>query len=230
MKIVSFNLAGYSDWESRGELIVTMLDDQHADIILLQEVKFDPVRSGFSQAIEINNSLKMPYEYTTVDVTKYYRPSFGESFREGLAVLSRSAILSSETLVLDQAEDDRHPRIVQLIDLRVGGEVIKIANVHFSNNKYSVVQLGELLAILESRREQRIIAGDFNILTVEQVREMTKEKYRLAYDSCDYRSFVSKGLTLDHVIIPAGWEFGSIEAVDNMSDHSAVICEIKEEV
>lgn len=228
MKIITFNLAGYKDWNNREAAVIDMIDAEAADLVLLQEAKFDPKMSGFSQASHMNGSLQEPYEYVVADITKFYRPSHGEPFREGLAVLSRFAITKSETLVLNQAEDDKHPRIAQLVDLIVGDEVLKIANVHFSNNKYSVAQLAELLQILGSRGEQRIMAGDFNILTVEQVKEATGESYQLAFNHHPYKSFVAENLTLDHMLIPHGWVFESVKAIDGLSDHSAVICEIKE--
>lgn len=230
MKVISFNLAGYKDWAERKKPIVDMLSDEGADIVLLQEVKFDPEHSGFSQAREVNSSLKNPYEYMVADVTKYYRPSSSKPYREGLAVLSRLAVVQSETLVLSQAEDDRHPRIIQLLDLKMGSRVLKIANVHFSNNKYSVGQLSELLQILDARGEQRLIAGDYNILTLEQVRRIAGERYRLAYDNQAYKSFKSEDITLDHVMIPHDWIFKSVEVIDDLSDHSAVVCEVKEEL
>src|SRR5687768_12197017 len=164
LKIISLNLAGFKDWESRRQKITDFIDKESPDILLLQEVKFDPLISAYSQSTLLNQLLQKPFSFTQTTVSKFYQPSVGGAFREGLAILSKFPIKDSEALVLVKQADDKHPRIIQSADLLIGERQVGIANIHLSNNKYSTEQLRELITIFESRQEERIIAGDFNIL------------------------------------------------------------------
>ena len=229
MKIISLNLAGFKDWEQRQEGIAAYIESGAADIVCLQEVKFDTQYSPVSQARLINESLQKSYKHVVADITKYYRPSSGgQPFREGLAVLTNYDFVQSEAIILTQEPDDKHPRICQLIDLEHEGEPIKIANVHFSNNVHSIEQLRELLAILEKRGEKRIIIGDFNILDIDDAREYFSNTYHLSFDYKQYVSFASENITLDYALLPKEMEFKGVSATSGLSDHSALAITIKE--
>ncbi|HEX6258319.1 MAG TPA: endonuclease/exonuclease/phosphatase family protein, partial [Candidatus Saccharimonadales bacterium] len=112
LKIISLNLAGFKDWEPRKQKIIDFIDKENPDILLLQEVKFDPSISAFSQSILLNQLLRKPFQFTQTTVSKFYQPSVGEAYREGLAILSKFPIKDSEALVLVKQADDKHPRII----------------------------------------------------------------------------------------------------------------------
>lgn len=53
-------------------------------------------------------------------------------YRKGLALISKYHIRSSDTLTLKKDDTDEHNRILQLIDVWVGNQIIRIGHVHFS--------------------------------------------------------------------------------------------------
>src|SRR5688572_1544648 len=129
LKITSLNLAGFKDWDTRQSKIVSFINNTRPDILFLQEVKFDPSQSAYSQSTLLNRSLAKTFAYTQTTVSKFYQPSAGKPFREGLAILSRFPITTSEALVLVKHADDKHPRIIQNADLHINNQQIGIANI-----------------------------------------------------------------------------------------------------
>lgn len=222
MKLISLNLAGFSDWQLRQQRIVDFIAREDPDLLLLQEVQYDPEWSVYSQSVLLNRLLPVPLPFTQSTVSKFYQPSSGTAFREGLAVLSKLPIISSESLVLTKQIDDKHPRIVQNVNLQLEDAQVLVSNVHFSNNKYSVDQLSELVKIFEARDERRIIVGDFNILDLAANREIYDKDYLASVDFKGYRSFPSEGLTLDYALLPRGNKFESLEVYEGLSDHNAL--------
>ncbi|HSW77542.1 MAG TPA: endonuclease/exonuclease/phosphatase family protein [Candidatus Chromulinivoraceae bacterium] len=218
LKIISLNLAGFKDWELRRQKIIDFIDKENPDVLLLQEVKFDPLISSFSQSTLLNQLLQKPFAFTQTAVSKFYQPSVGESYREGLAILSKFPIKDSEALVFD-----KHPRIIQSADLLINEQTVGIANIHLSNNKYSVEQLRELITIFASRKEERIIAGDFNILQLENEKESYIENYTSSTDFKKYVSFPSENITLDYVLVPKHFAFESLDIYEGLSDHNALV-------
>jgi endonuclease/exonuclease/phosphatase family metal-dependent hydrolase len=222
LKFVSLNLAGFKNWESRQQKIVDFINKADPDVVLLQEVKFDPLKSAYSQSTLLNNLLRTPFPYTQTTVSKFYQPSIGDAYREGLATLSKFPIKDSEALVLVKQPDDKHPRIIQNVDLLVDDQKIGLANIHLSNNKYSIEQLQELLAIFAARKEERIIVGDFNILDLENEKGTYAQQYTSSIDFTKYVSFPSENITLDYVLIPKSISFQTFDVHEGLSDHNAL--------
>ena len=227
LKIISLNLAGFKDWESRQQKIVDFINIESPDVLLLQEVKFDPSISAYSQSVLLNRLLENPFPFVQTTVSKFYQPSVGDAFREGLAILSKFPITNSEALVLVKQADDKHPRIIQSADLLVSERRVGVANIHLSNNKYSTEQLRELITIFASRKEERIIAGDFNILQLENEKESYSENYISSTDFKKYVSFPSENITLDYVLIPKYFAFDSLDVHEGLSDHNALVFVIR---
>ena len=111
------------------------------------------------------------------DISRFYAPSVGEPYREGLAILSRVPPGNPETLVLTKAPDDKHTRIIQSVDIAIDGVSFGLTNVHFSNNQYSTSQLKETLDILGRRNKTNLIAGDFNIFDINTQRSSFEDNY-----------------------------------------------------
>lgn len=221
LKIVSLNLGGYTAWGKRIGAIVSYLDQENADVVLLQEVRYDQEEANENQASELNRQLIRSYDFESASVSRFYRPSVGKPYREGLAVLSRMPILRSETLALTQAVDDKHLRLIQNVDMKLDDQKLKLSNIHLSNNKYSVVQLKELMGILVQRDEKRIIAGDFNIFDIHESKE-AYEGYLVSVDFKSYISFPSEGKTIDYMLLPDEYSYQNIVATDGLSDHVAL--------
>ncbi len=223
MKIATFNLAGYKDWSTRSIKIEDYLSELTNDVICFQEVRFDLAKSNYNQIDELN--LVADYPYKIIDIVKNYTTSEGENYKEGLAIISKYPIQKAETIVLDKATDDKHFRYVQSVDIKVGDDLIKIANVHFSPNEYSVEQLKQVLDILHKRDEKRLLIGDFNILNRDQLR-LLANNYKISTDFKNYISFPSKELTLDYLLLPEGFNFKNIEVVNGLSDHNLISFEL----
>ncbi|MES2630820.1 MAG: endonuclease/exonuclease/phosphatase family protein [Patescibacteria group bacterium] len=226
MKITSLNLAGYKNWADREPLILEYLNGTQPDIIFFQEVKFNPNVSILNEASLINSKLNIPYDHTQSAISRIYMTSEGEESREGLSVLSNHPIINSEILVLRKRDDDKHTRIVQFVDIHIGGEIQKFANVHFSNNDYSDEQLEEALDVIKNRGEKRIIVGDFNIANLNTVSHLFADDYTSSISTGNYISFPSEGATFDYVLIPNEYEFNAFGIKENLSDHNALTFEI----
>ncbi len=226
LKIVSLNLAGYKDWQSREQKVVDFFNEANPDMLLLQEVHFDAKVSALNQAVSLNALLARPFTHSQTTISNFYQTSSGRIYREGLSVLSAFPIENSEVVVLNKNHDDKHPRIVQNIDIEVGGKSIHLSNIHLSDNKYSVEQFEEFLGILKAREERRIIAGDFNIFRLQDYAQLYGSEYVASIDFKDYVSFPSEGNTLDYILTPKAAQFTSLKAVDGLSDHSALLFEI----
>lgn len=222
LSILSLNIAGYKEWGHRENKIVAFINGNTFDIVLLQEIKYDPTVSPLSQALQLNALFEEPFPFTQTTVNKFYMSSNGNDYREGLAVLSRFPITNSEVLVLKQHPDDKHPRIVQNIDLSINKRQLFVSNIHLSNNEHSVSQLSELLSILKSRNEKRIIAGDFNIFSLSDHKQLYDKEYTATTEVKKYISYPSENRTLDYALVPKEYAFHFVQVFDGLSDHNAL--------
>lgn len=225
MKIATLNLAGYRNWSEREASIVSFLDNNDIDVICFQEVKFDQSVSFLGQAQLVNSKLHTPYRFSQSSISRTFTTD-SKASKEGLAVLSKYPIINSETLVLNKYDDDKHTRIVQNVNVEIGGVIQKFTNVHFSNNEHSDEQLNELLSILKGRNEQRIILGDFNMYDLESVKHLYANDYTDSAVNGEYVSFPSESVRLDYALIPNVFTFNNFSVYDGLSDHTALVFEI----
>ena len=227
MKLTTLNLQGFVDWKNRKPEIVAYLKATQPDIILFQEVVFIPSISEQNQVQILNEDLHYTYEHSSI--TRLQPSHEYAVFREGLAFLSKYPVLKTDTIVLQQAEGDQHNRIIQLIDIQIGGDIIKLANVHFSltdTTDFATAHLQETLDIIESRGEERIIAGDFNIDHLEELVDVWGEHYE-ASTKVEYISYPAMQKRNDYVLVPRGIDFDHLTTSGNsLSDHRAVTVEI----
>jgi endonuclease/exonuclease/phosphatase family metal-dependent hydrolase len=227
MLITSLNLQGFENWEERLPAILSYLKTTNPDIILLQEAVYLPELSPFNQAQLLNQSLNYTYELSTISrlqVGLHY-----PTYREGLVILSKHPIIRSDTIVLKQARGDEHNRIVQLADIHVNDITIPIANVHFSitdHVDYATPHLKELLEVLGSRDEQRVIAGDFNLSNIEPSGKLWDDTYSSS-SSFSYISFPEMNKRIDYALIPKVFRFNDVSVSgDGLSDHRALTIDI----
>lgn len=227
ISILTLNLAGFKDWAAREPSVVQALGQTDADIVLLQEVMYDSSISPLTQANLVNSLLERPYLHTISDVSRLYVRSSGEQYREGLAVLSRFVLQNPETLALTKAPDDKHTRLIQNVDAVIGSAVLSLTNVHFSNNTHSADQLRETLGILKNRDRDSVIAGDFNIFHINDVRPTFDDEYTASTDVAPYISFLSENVTLDYILLPKQYRFVRVATIETASDHLGVIATIE---
>jgi endonuclease/exonuclease/phosphatase family metal-dependent hydrolase len=227
VRITTLNLQQFIDWQSRQPAILEYLQSISADVILFQEVVFLPTISPYNQVQLLNQTLGYPYSHSAI--TRLQDSPNYETYREGLAALSKYPVTQSDTIILKKAAGDEHNRIVQLLDISFNDKIIKFANVHFSltdKADFATAHLKETLEILAMRGEDRIIAGDFNLENLADLSDVWEDRYRCSSEK-DYVSFPSMDKRVDYFLIPKNYSFIDISTSDDsLSDHRAVTVDI----
>jgi endonuclease/exonuclease/phosphatase family metal-dependent hydrolase len=226
MKITfsSLNVQAFTNWDNRKTNITEYLEQESPDIALFQEVTFLPQINSENQVSLLNKTLKYPYENTAI--TRLQDSPHFENYREGLGLISKWPILKSETIILKQDKTDEHQRIVQLVDILHDETVVKFAHVHFSisDNDENLPRnhLKELLEILASRGETRIIGGDFNMSSVDLHADLWQEQY-ISSSTTPYITFPLENKRVDYFLLPKECAFLDITtSPDGLSDHRAL--------
>lgn len=226
MKITfsSLNVQAFADWDNRKTNITRYLEQESPDIALFQEVTFLPQINADNQVSLLNKELKYPYENTAI--TRLQASPHFENYREGLGLISKWPILKSETIILKQNETDEHQRIVQLVDILHDETVVKFAHVHFSISDFDENlprdHLKELLEILASRAETRIIGGDFNMSSIDLHADLWQELYTSS-STTPYITFPLENKRVDYFLLPKEYSFLDITtSPDGLSDHRAL--------
>ncbi|THG28709.1 endonuclease/exonuclease/phosphatase family protein [Naasia lichenicola] len=229
MRITTLNLRGFFDWETRVDRIVGYLDATDPDLAVFQEVVYLPDLSPRIQPDLLNDLVKRPFPYRHASVTRLQSSPDGKPYREGLASGSRHPVVASEALVLRHEQADPHNRLAQLLDVDVDGSIWKLANVHLSiRDDYALHHLEEVLGILDSRGEKRIIGGDFNINHLERHRSLWKEGYVLTSELEQYVSYGKSGQANDYFLVPKEYAVTDITLSDDgLSDHRALTIDVK---
>lgn len=227
MKITTLNLEGFTNWQIRKPEILAYLKATNPDVILFQEVVYIPDISPYNQVQLLNQELLYPYEHSAV--TRLQPSTEHKTFREGLGMLSKFPVMKTDTVVLKKEADDEHHRIVQLIDLVISDQPVLLANVHFSltdTTDFATAHLEETLQIIDSKGEQRIIAGDFNIDHLEALSGLWGEHYE-ASTKVPYISYPAMHKRNDYVLVPKPLSFTELTTSgDTLSDHRAVTVNI----
>jgi len=246
MKIISLNLAGRDnfgqDFNQRMMKIAQLLDQEQADVVCFQEIYFD---QGGSLADKINAMLKTPYDFIDSVMSEKFAydewsdnmkkkwssgliESDGEYLTDGLAILSRHVIKNHEVLGLksvptdERGRPDFRKRIAQNVEIDTG---LKISNVHFASNNNAYMQLKELVLTID----ERLIVGDYNMTKkmLHEHKNIWGNRFNESTEYLDYVSYQKEGVAYDHLLLPKSYRFISIRVADGLSDHSAVIYEIK---
>lgn len=227
MRITTLNIQEFTNWESRQPAIIEYLKATAPDIIFFQEVVFLPNISPYNQVQLLNQELGYVSEQSAI--TRLQASKVHETYREGLATLSKYPIVKADTLILKQAAGDEHNRIVQLLDLNIDGQIVKVANVHFSITDitdFATPHLEELLGILEARGEERIIVGDFNLTYLEESADLWNDRYRASIE-VPYITYPLMDKRVDYALIPKAYSFENISVSgDGLSDHRALTVDI----
>lgn len=227
MTIVSMNLGKYNHWHNNVTEFADFINSVKPDILLLQEVKYDPKMSAYNQAVSLNRQLVNSFRYEASCVSRFYKSSKGDIYKEGLATPSHHPITKNEVLVLTKRDDDKHTRIMQNSNISVNDITIKLSNIHLSNNDYSYEQLDEILVLLKARGEKRIIAGDFNIADLQKHLNHNAKEYTVSTAFSDYISFPAENKTFDYMLLPTEYTYIKITTASTPSDHNAVVYEIQ---
>ncbi len=240
IKILTMNIWKYYDWEVRKEEVINFLKDQNVDIIFLQEVAYDDrLKDKWSNQIEeINEQIKYPYSTfgKLMEMKEWHKKPIDWVMYYGLGILSKYKIKHSEVVILPPVKKDKKFGFMHVIIETSKGD-INLINVHFENtNAGSKEHLKQTLNWCNERRIKSIIAGDFNMKVIEDLREIAKKDYQISYLIKPYKSFMPTEfshdkvpITLDYIIsYKEKFEMYGIECINNdISDHNPVIAKIK---
>ena len=226
MRITSLNLQGFTDWEARMPRVVAYLRSMSPDVILFQEVVWLPEIAPVTQLDLLSRELDYPFRHQSV--TRLQRGRVVADYREGLGLLSRHPVPSTEALVLHHEEGDPHQRIVQLADIDVDGTTWPLMNVHLSvRDDFALHHLEEVLRLQESRHERRILGGDFNVDHLERHGRLWRGWARLTSEQVDYLSRPLSHETDDYFLVPDRYEIATVQiSGDGLSDHRALTVDL----
>lgn len=230
LKLTSLNLQGFDHWEERSPNILKYLKETDSDVVVFQEAVFLPSVSPHNQAQLLNQDLNYPYQVSTISRLQA-SPEY-QIYREGLALVSKYHIRSSDTLILKKAAGDEHNRILQLVDVWIGDRIVRIGHVHFSITDivdYATPHLEETLSILKARNEKRILIGDFNLTHLEDSSHLWEDEYVASthVPYITYPNWHEGPKRTDYALIPKEYAFGEITVSgDGLSDHRALTVEI----
>lgn len=240
MKILTINIWRYYEWEKRKEKVINFLKEQNADIVFLQEAAYDErLKDKWPNQIkEINEKLK--YSDSTfgklMEMRKWHDKPINWVMYYGFGILSKYPIINSEVVILPYIEKDKKFGFMHaVIEIPEGN--IDLIDVHFENtNAGSKQHLKQTLDWCKKKGIKPIIAGDFNMKVVEDLKKLAEKDYYISYVVKPYNSFMPTKFSHDQVPITLDYivphkdkfEIKNIECINNgISDHNPVIAEIK---
>ena len=164
----------FGPWEARQAAIATVLEEQDADIVCLQEVWAED--NGADQAAVLADSLGFHFARTP---SPYWN---GVSF--GNAVLSRGPILGVESRHLPGADGQPGHRTALLAEVETSVGPVSVVSTHTEFRfDHSATRVGQLAAIARFVADRRsnpdtafpvIVAGDFNgVPDSDEIRQFT---------------------------------------------------------
>ena len=239
IKLLTTNIWRYYEWENRKEKLIRFLKQENADIVFLQEVAYDErLKDKWkNQVEEINEQAK--YHSATfgklMEMKKWHDEQIDWTMFYGFGILSKYPIKHSEVIILPPVEKNKKFGFMHVIIETEGGD-IDLINVHFENtNKGSKEQLKQTLNWCKEKGIKPLIAGDFNMKIVEDLKEIAEKDYEISYLIKPYKSFMPTEfshdkvpITLDYIIIhKEKFKFIGVDCINNdISDHNPVIAEI----
>lgn len=172
IKILTLNLFNRpSRWELRRHLIVDELGRLQPDLVAFQEV-----------ALPSNNALWLAAQLKGYEVVVVCPKVGRRGMTEGLAVLSKAAVLHSECLDLGS-----QGRVAQLLELETNGQKMVFVNGHFYwhllNTQARMKQVRLLLERLDVYAGSLpvVVCGDYNSTPGTAAIQLMKTRFRSAF-------------------------------------------------
>jgi len=154
----------------------------------------------------------------------------------GLGVLTNYPIVKKEPVILPHVELDKDFGLLHMTIRTPKGDV-HATNVHLENtHSGSKEQLRYILNWCKVRKIKPIIAGDFNMLITDTMKELASEEYHIPYLIRPYKSFMPAAhtvtkvpITLDYIIAHKDkFEMGGVRCVKTkISDHYPVVAKLE---
>ena len=175
MKIVSWNIANYDDhprWIIRKNLIADEIIKSDADIIALQEVRFNKDHPStkatyMNSAEQILTQLQSKNKFIDAKIitqpAMHYEPS---GFWEGLSIISKNDIMETGTIFHSHINNpkDMNMRITQYSAIVSNNFVFFLFNTHFSYEEMNLrSNIGEVMSYTDRfAGYPMILLGDMN--------------------------------------------------------------------
>lgn len=241
MKVLTSNIWRYYEWEKRKEKLIDFLKKENADIVFLQEVAYDErLKDNWrNQVEEINELVEYPYSEfgKLMEMKKWHDKPIDWAMFYGFGILSKYPIKKSEVIILPPVEKNKKFGFMRVVIETKKGD-INLINVHFENtNRGSKEHLIQTLDWCKKNEIMPIIAGDFNMKVIEDLKEIADQDYEISYLINPYKSFMPTEfshdkipITLDYIIVhKKKFKFINVKCINNdISDHNPVIAEIEE--
>jgi endonuclease/exonuclease/phosphatase family metal-dependent hydrolase len=240
LKILTINIWRYYEWERRKEKLITFLKEHDADIVFLQEVAYDErLKDRWKNQVEEINELSK-YSHSSfgklMDMEKWHDKPIDWIMYYGFGILSKYPIRESEVIVLPSVEKKKKCGFMHVVIETPKGD-IDLVNVHFENtNTGSKKHLKQTIEWCKIKKITPIIAGDFNMKIIEDLKEAAEKDYDISYLIKPYISFMPTEfshdkvpITLDYILSHKGkFEMIEIECINNdVSDHNTILAKIK---
>jgi beta-glucosidase len=186
MKIMTLNLANYDDhpdWTERLPMIVSTIVDAQADVIAVQEVRFDPSQpttqqSYQSMAEQLVSQLDQQPTYAGVWVVTQplmfypvgsdHYPSQNGQYWEGVSILSRLPITDTGALFLSHPGTDKNLRGTQYAAVTTSSGTLYVFNTHFALDPTDRdSNASETLAYMSRFSGNQLLLGDLNAIPTD---------------------------------------------------------------
>jgi endonuclease/exonuclease/phosphatase family metal-dependent hydrolase len=229
-RVVSYNIHHARGMDDRVDVerIASVLRRLDADIVALQEVDERVERSGSEdQAARLGQLLGMHHAFGSF--MDY------QGGRYGLAILSRCAIRSADTVRLTEGNE---PRVALAVEIgERGGGKLTIVNVHFDwvrDDGFRYAQASEVARYLDELSGPYILAGDFNDRPGSRTLSLFQTRAQEAAKPRDRRftfSSTEPDREIDFVFVSPDeeWNVRDVEVVSEpaASDHLPVVAELE---
>lgn len=240
LKILTINVWRYYEWKKRKEKLINFLKQENADIVFLQEVAYDErLKDKWENQVEEINK-QAGYLSSTfgklMEMKKWHGKPIDWIMFYGLGILSKYPIKYSEVIILPPVGKNKKFGFMHAI-VETPKENINLVNVHFENtDKGSKEHLRQTLDWCNKRGIKPIIAGDFNMKIVEDLKKIANEDYEISYFINSYKSFMPTEfshnklpITLDYIIShKEKFKILNVECINNdISDHNPVFSKIE---
>lgn len=218
LRVASYNIKLLDEGKGLPN-ITEELKDMDIDILCLQEVDQNALRSGnFDQVEAIADALNFPYYH-------FYKTMFVFPGHYGLAILSKYPIKEVISREIPQ-EIFTEPRILAEAIIQLGEKEVHVYNTHFTWNQQRV-QMNEVNFVHDNlAKENIILMGDFNSFWNEKqeqylgLQQLNNEENRLI----TFMGFASP----DNIFIDDAFEVISMQMqATTFSDHAMVYADLK---
>ena len=175
MKIVSWNIANYDDhpkWMTRKNMIADEIMKADADIIALQEVRFNKDHpstkaTNKNSAEQILTQLQSKNKFMEAKIltqpAMHFKPT---GFWEGLSIISKNDIMETGAMFHSYIQNptDQNKRVTQYSAAVSNNFVFFLFNTHFSNDETNLrSNIGEVMSYTERfAGYPLVLLGDMN--------------------------------------------------------------------